>query len=201
MHFLPPALLCALLSFSAAAQPSDAVIGEVLGQPVRASQLPANPRDRAYALRDLVVMPAVQQYLHAHRAETALTPAEAQKLAKAFNASMACQGGAMPQPNPAMTDMFVQMMGGNTKAQRHIYQRFGQGRVLFQQGGMEAFDATYRLIQTLEQDGKFKFANPADRTQALAYWTTDKHGPYLMRDPGMDQAFLLEDLVEECPAS
>lgn len=168
---------------------------------MRAGQLPSKPRDRADALRDLVIQPAIRQYLSAHRAETALTPAEAKKLAKAFNASMACQGDAMPQPDPALTDMFVQMMGGNAKAQRHIYQHFGQGRVLFQQGGMEAFDATYRLIQTLEKDGAFKFANPADRTLALSYWTTDKHGAYLQPDPGFKEAFSLDDLVDECPPS
>ncbi|MEM8866535.1 MAG: hypothetical protein AAGF31_13405, partial [Planctomycetota bacterium] len=40
------------------------------------------------------------------------------------------------------SEMFAQFMLRNWKLQRHLYQRFGGGRVLWQQAGIEAFDAT-----------------------------------------------------------
>jgi hypothetical protein len=46
--------------------------------------------------------------------------------------------------------------------------------VLWQQFGVEAFDATYRLILSLEKEGKIVFATPADRGLALDYWTRDQ---------------------------
>lgn len=131
----------------------------------------------------------------------ALTPAERKKLADAFHASMAGDSGSAFTPDAAMAAMFVDSMGGNRKAQRCTYQQYGQGRLLFQQAGEEAFDATYRLILALEKKGQFKFANPADRTLALAYWTTDQHGVYLRPAPGIDQAFLLDGLFNGCTAS
>jgi hypothetical protein len=199
MHHLTAFVFSALLALPAAAQTADAVVGESLGKPILNRQVAASRApNRAEALRELFISPAIGQYLKANSAKVELTAAERKKLTDAFNASMACDKNIAFKPDAAVTAMFVDMMGGNAKAQRFIYQQHGQGRVLFQQGGEEAFDATHRLILSLEKAGKFKFTNPADRTLALAYWTTDKHGAYLRPDPGIDQVFLLDELVDEC---
>jgi hypothetical protein len=93
---------------------------------------------------------------------------------------------------PPLDKTFAQMTGGFAKAQRFIYLNHGRGRLLFQQAGMEAFDATRRLILHLEERGEIKFNSSADHDLALAYWTTQNHSSFLQPDPGKDKAFQLD---------
>ena len=70
----------------------------------------------------------------------------------------------------------------NWKLQRHLYDNFGGGRILWQQAGLEAFDATRRWLESLETAGKFKITDPALRTAFYEYWTTHDHGAFLVDD-------------------
>lgn len=171
----------------------------MLGKQITASQIQASQASsRKEALQELVIGPVIGDYLAAHSKEVELTPQETKTLVDALMASAQCQDAGMPKMNAEVATMFAQMMGGNAKAQRFIYLNHGRGRVLFQQGGMEALDATHRLILELEKRGKFTIHNPEDRTLALSYWATQNHGAYLQADPGPEAAFQLKDLVDGC---
>jgi hypothetical protein len=100
---------------------------------------------------------------------------------------------------PDFERMFAKFIGENAKRQRFIYERNGGGRLLFQQAGVEAFDATLNLILKLEKQGAFSIADPTLRTQALKYWVSDHQADDLLPDPGPDQAFKLDTLIGKCP--
>jgi hypothetical protein len=72
------------------------------------------------------------------------------------------------------------------KFQRHLYQNYGGGRLLFQQGGMEAFDAMHRWLRESEKAGDFKITDRELHTEFYAYFTTTKHGAFL-QDPNEEK--------------
>lgn len=76
----------------------------------------------------------------------------------------------------------ARLMLGNWKYQRLLYDRFGGGRILFQQFGPEAFDATHNWIKKCEDAGDFTVTDPELRTELFAYWTTMDHGSFLSND-------------------
>lgn len=80
----------------------------------------------------------------------------------------------------------------NWKFQRHLYDKYGGGRVLWQQAGMEAFDAMHAWLETHEKQGDFKIADPALRTSFYYYWTTMEHGSFLISDKESIRAEFLE---------
>ena len=99
--------------------------------------------------------------------------------------------------SPDSERMLAQFMGANTKVQRFIYEQNGGGRILLQQAGPEAFDATRTLILRLEQEGKVSFADERVRDATLKYWLSD-HQTGLLDDPGADKAFKLDYAVVKC---
>lgn len=68
------------------------------------------------------------------------------------------------------------------KFQRHLYSRYGGGRVLWQQAGLEAFDAMHRWLTEHEEKGDFKITDPDLRAKFYEYWTTMPHGAFLSKD-------------------
>jgi hypothetical protein len=74
---------------------------------------------------------------------------------------------------------FAVFMLRNWKFQRHLYDRYGGGRILWQQAGLEAFDAMHQWLEAEEKSGKFKINDPKLRSVFYEYWTTMKHGPFL----------------------
>lgn len=65
------------------------------------------------------------------------------------------------------------------KFQRHLYEKFGGGRVLFQQAGLEAFDAMHEFLKQHEKKGDFRIDDESLRKEFYAYWTTMNHGAFL----------------------
>lgn len=62
----------------------------------------------------------------------------------------------------------------NWKLQRALYQTYG-GRVVFQQMGLEALDATRQLFETAEQAGDLTFDDPGVRFLFYYYYTHTRH--------------------------
>ena len=87
---------------------------------------------------------------------------------------------------------FAVFMLNNWKFQRHLYDRYGGGRILWQQAGVEAFDAMRTWLEAHEQNGDFKITDPALRTSFYKYWTTMDHGSFLTDDKERIRAGLLE---------
>ncbi|MBW3596367.1 MAG: hypothetical protein KY475_03720 [Planctomycetes bacterium] len=69
----------------------------------------------------------------------------------------------------------------NWKFQRHLYDHYGGGRILWQQAGIEAFDAMHNWLEDQEAKGEFKIADPKLRQKFYHYWTRD-HGAFLTSD-------------------
>ena len=75
------------------------------------------------------------------------------------------------------------------KLQRHLYEEYNGGRLLFQQAGVEAFDAMHRWLQHHEQHGDFRIDDPVLRTAFYFYWDGMKHGAFLSEPRKSPQVF------------
>lgn len=80
-----------------------------------------------------------------------------------------------------MEQQMAQVYYGHWKLQKHLYDHYGEGRILFQQFGLEAFDAMHRFIQEQEKQGHFKVNDPELRDALYAYWT-NQEGSYALTD-------------------
>ncbi|HTN00435.1 MAG TPA: hypothetical protein VL132_01080, partial [Planctomycetaceae bacterium] len=78
-------------------------------------------------------------------------------------------------------DGFARFALNNWKLQKHLYENYGGGRILWQQAGLEAFDAMHRWMEAQEKAGVFKITDAALRARLYEYWTRD-HGPFLTAD-------------------
>lgn len=78
---------------------------------------------------------------------------------------------------------FAVFMLTNWKLQKHLYDNYGGGRVLWQQGGTEAFDAMKKWLDAREKAGDFKITDKELRAEFYEYWTTHNHGAFLTGDP------------------
>lgn len=93
---------------------------------------------------------------------------------------------------------------GQSKFQRHLYNKFGGGRVLFQQAGLEAFDAMHEWLKQEEKKGAFRIDDERLRKLFYAYWTTMNHGAFLTSDQERIREFLIPPwlpVTETQPAS
>lgn len=86
---------------------------------------------------------------------------------------------------------FADFMLQNWKLQKHLYDNFGGGRILWQQAGIEAFDATRRWMEAQEKAGHFKLSDPILRGEVFDYWTKD-HGSFLIDDADQIRESMLE---------
>ncbi|MDB5338713.1 MAG: hypothetical protein JWN70_4332 [Planctomycetaceae bacterium] len=78
---------------------------------------------------------------------------------------------------------FAVFMLTSWKFQKHLYDNYGGGRVLWQQGGTEAFDAMRKWLEAREKAGDFKITDKDLRADFYEYWTTHNHGAFLTGDP------------------
>jgi hypothetical protein len=77
---------------------------------------------------------------------------------------------------------------GNWKFERRLYDKFGGGRVLWQQAGLEAFDATRKWLESEERNGNLKITDPNLRTEFYHYWT--RHHDFMLKDAEIRERFL-----------
>lgn len=200
------ALLIAAVSLVFAAQvtaapPQREQIGSSLGTPVYRDQLTGTTdAERSDAARGLLITPALREYFQAHRADLLPSDPEIAEVVARMEAARACEPEYMKKdPMTSETRAFVArfLLAGRSTL-RHVHQRFGGGRLLFQQGGVEAFDATRRLIEHLEAQGRIRFDDPSIRALAYDYWTRD-HGAWLITDATKIQEALEAPVVSACP--
>jgi len=85
----------------------------------------------------------------------------------------------------------AEFLYSNWKLQRYLYAHFGGGRVLWQQGGYEAFDAYRCWLETEERQGHFKISDPKLRETFYHYWRQSQ-SPFLIKDGDRIRAEFLE---------
>ena len=177
-------------------------IGQVDGQPVYADQIVgSSPQARADSASEVFIAPVVRQWMREHGDATRPTEAEKQRAATAIAAYAACSGNGYTLPDDtAQKDAVLTMLVGNVKLHKYLYDAYGGGRLLFQQAGVEAFDAMRRMIEAREAEGRFAITDPDVRTLAYDYWTRD-HGAFMITDPGrIAEALDVTSSIARCPA-
>lgn len=209
-------VLTALLTIQAVAKSNDSIqsensiIGYVQQSPINESQInSSNDKDRADQLRALFITPVINNFLETHKNKWALTKEEIKVLTQGYRNLINCQLKSNPNSvlqfnelktlNPDLERNFLTKIGENKKSQKFIYNKFGGGRILFQQFTGEALDATLKLILDLEKKGAFEFLNPIDRDLALSYWK-QANPKFILADPGENEAFSLYAIFpkQEC---
>ena len=93
-----------------------------------------------------------------------------------------------PPPN----EETVKFILTNWKYQYVLYKKYKGGRLLWQQFGIEAYDATRVFLETEEKNGRFKILDPQLRDEFYFYWTKQNHGSFLIVDPVRIRAEFLE---------
>lgn len=93
---------------------------------------------------------------------------------------------------PAIDKATARFIISNWKRQRVLYKKYKGGRLLWQQLGIEAYDATRVYFETEEKAGRFKILDPKLRDEFYFYWTKQKHGPFLIDDPERIRTEFLE---------
>lgn len=78
------------------------------------------------------------------------------------------------------------------KRHRHLYKKYGGGRLLWQQRGIEAFDAHLKWMKEQEASGLFSFNDPVLQAKLYHYWQAKDHGPQLISDPKKIKSEFLE---------
>ncbi|CAN7319430.1 hypothetical protein LJR168_001727 [Pseudoxanthomonas sp. LjRoot168] len=175
-------------------------IGQVDGQPVYADQIVGEGRARADSAREVFMVPVLSQWMRRHADAARPTAAEKQRAEAAITAYAACSnnGYALPE-EPAQKEAVLTMLIGNVKLQKRLHDTYGGGRLLFQQAGVEAFDATRRMLESREAAGGFAITDPDVRALAYDYWTRD-HGAFIISDPGkIAEALDVTSLIARCP--
>jgi hypothetical protein len=73
---------------------------------------------------------------------------------------------------------FAQWWISRWKLNQALYHDYGGGRILWQQFGTEAWDATRRFYEAHEKDGSLKIPNPTLRAEFYEYWSRE-HAAFL----------------------
>lgn len=178
MHTILSAVLLLLATSCAFADEVVAYRGDI---PILRSQL-VGDRPAAQMLDELTVSVVAFDYLIARSAEWEPDEATLQHAEAAFRKTKACIPYPTPEfDNPATVRMITKVLISGVLMQRFIHQNFGGGR-LFVPGrgislvGAVAFDATYRMVLHLENDGAFRILDPALRTAVFATLNDTSNG-------------------------
>lgn len=89
-----------------------------------------------------------------------------------------------------MASMMTSFFLKSWKPQKYLYENYGGGRILWQQAGVEAYDATRTWLEEQEKNGKLVFANDEVRKEVLSYWLTQDDSPFLTDDKERIQEWL-----------
>jgi len=175
-------------------------IGQVDGKPVYADQIVGEGQARADSAREVFMAPVLREWLRRHSDAARPTKAEKRRAEAAISAYAACSGNGYALPEePAQKEAVLTMLIGKVKLQKHLHDTYG-GRLLFQQTGVEAFDATRRMLESREAEGGFSITDPDVRALAYDYWTRDQ-GAFMITDPGkIAEALDVTSLIARCPA-
>ena len=196
-------ILMLLLPATGSAAETRRQVGQVSGVPVFADQIAGEDKQqRADKALELFMRPILQDWYRQHAAELRVTDAEARMLEGQILAYSKCSKNGYELPeDPEWRARTLNMSGLMAKAPALLYAQFGGGRLLFQQGGAEAFDATRRLLEQRESEGAFAITDPQVRALAYDYWTRD-HGAMFITDPlAISRALSIESVILKCPGA
>ena len=146
-------------------------VAQILGESICRHQLSSDRDKMVQQLRDKV-LGKVYEHIRRQHPET-IPPTETE--VQAFMDHMGNGSSARVSRKIARALVLYR------RTQYYIYTEYGGGRVLFQQAGWEAFDATKAMFHELEKKGKMSIADPELRDRFYEYWNKD-HGPWIVSD-------------------
>ena len=168
-----------------ATAPRGEVVAEVLGQAVYGDDLKDDQhKTKLFAA---VCTPLAESYSHSRIDRIRATDAEIGTFIRFMKREAPAQGLSLDYDNPQGLELarsFIERF----KSERLLYEEFGRGRVMFQQAGYEAFDATHRWLLAEEQAGRLKFYDAAIRQRFFDYW--EKPPRIFLSDDPPDAEFL-----------
>jgi hypothetical protein len=85
---------------------------------------------------------------------------------------------------------FATYMLSHWKFQKHLYDNYGGGRLLWQQAGIEAYDANRKWLECLEAAGEFSISDSELRKKFYNYWTSQDGSSFLSGDKKAIHDFL-----------
>lgn len=150
-------------------------IGAVFGKPVYREDIKKG-KDQTLEgeLHRLFLEPVYEKYLKDNRAKIEPTDNEIDQVADYFVKKHKESLKGDPK-------VFARFLLSNWKLQKHFYDNYGGGRILWQRMGQEAFDATKAWLEAREKAGDFKVTDPQLKETMLLYWNKS-HGPFLTAD-------------------
>ncbi|GAB5381850.1 MAG: hypothetical protein Alis3KO_23480 [Aliiglaciecola sp.] len=88
----------------------------------------------------------------------------------------------------SMDEQMAQFMLPHWKSQLYFYNNYGGGRLLWQQRGIEAFDAFQNWLKIQEKTGNFEISDQEDRKEFYQYW--NRESSFLIDDEKSVKEFL-----------
>ena len=160
------------MAVSAMAEQKRELIGKVYEKPIYRDELDTNEKGlRGEYLRYLILPSLMEQLRERHKLEIEPTRQELAATEKYFSGLGVGQAGDI-------ASWFLKQW----KAQRYLYIHYGGGRILWQQAGLEAFDATLKWLKEEERAGHFFMRDAALRDDFYFYWIGMNHGSFLIDD-------------------
>jgi hypothetical protein len=101
-----------------------------------------------------------------------------------------------PAAAEAALESFADWWLRRWKFNRHLYDRHGGGRILWQQFGLEAFDAHKKWLEHFEARGDFHITDPELRAAFYNYWNVD-HGRLASDKPEHIKEFLEPESLKD----
>ncbi len=168
-------LMLILVSAMAHSNDGQRIIGRVGEVNVTAAELAQSKTPG-----QLFVSPAIAKYFESRTA--LITPTKEELRIVQANIRLKIQDmkangdDSMENMDP---EFFATFLLAGWKYNTYLYDNFGGGRLLFQQAGVEAFDATHEFLKYLERENYFKIEDEIIRDAVFAYWTRD-HGAFII---------------------
>ncbi|MCA8989351.1 MAG: hypothetical protein KDA78_17005 [Planctomycetaceae bacterium] len=170
-RFRQPVCVCLmslfLLATPARAEPQT-VVATVLGKRV---EVTAEPDKIGYELQQKILPQLVEKYKAAYEDECTPTPEEHQRYAdwwkKQITSTQQAQSDA-PIKN-ADPQLMSQILLPNYKFYTSLYRRYGGGRLLWQQFGVEPYDAMRHWLESEEKAESFEIPEEYHE-DFYAYW-------------------------------
>jgi hypothetical protein len=92
------------------------------------------------------------------------------------------------QNQPSEAELIADIMLPHWKSQVYFFKHYGGGRLLWQQGGIEAYDAFHNWLKKQEELGNFDVFVLEDREAFYRYWNTQH--PSILDDEDSVEKFL-----------
>lgn len=120
----------------------------------------------------------------------ALGSADKEKRERLIRKKKFLESTHVPAGSDQMEERLARGLIAVWKTQIGLYEKYGGGRILWQQSGYEAFDALRCFVEEQQKLGNLKISDPELQQKLMGYWNDPGHANFLRDDPETTRAFL-----------